>query len=195
MPVAAPNMRRHPPMNRSRDAARAFTLLEIMVVVGIAALVMTISIPFVQRTIRRDSVVQAIRTVEDACHSARAMAIFGNGAADLVISMAEGTFRVQPSSSTAPSPLGGMGTDPETGAPRPAGPQPKPFQGSLGEDAVIELLAVNFVEAHAEDEAHVRFHPNGTSDEFTMVVRVGTKAWRKFTLDIMTGLPKTEIIR
>lgn len=172
-------------------ARAAFTLLEIMIVVGIAALVMTISIPFVQRTLRRDAVVQAVRVVEDACHSARAMAIFGNGPSDLVIGVGDGAFRVDASgASSRPSSV-----DPETGARKPAIPPPKPFAGALGEDVVIELLAVNFVEARAEDEVRVRFHPNGTSDEFTMVMRIGTKAWRKVTLDIMTGLPKTEIIR
>ncbi len=176
---------------RGRGARTAFTLLEVMIVVGIAVLVMAISIPFVQRTIRRDAVVQAVKVVEDACHSARATAIFGNGPADLVIGVGEGSFRVQ-GSSAGP---GSSQVDPETGARKPAAQPPKPFAGTLGEDAVIELLAVNFVEAHADEEARVRFHPNGTSDEFTMVVRIGTKAWRKVTLDIMTGLPKTEIIR
>jgi hypothetical protein len=173
-----------------------------MIVVGMAGLVMAISIPFVQRTIRRDAVYQAVRVVEDACHSARAVAIFNNAPCDLVIRPHEKAFRVQPAAAAPRLPSReGEGEleapaaeePPERG--RIGGRAAKPFSGALGEDVAIELLDVNFIEYRDEEETRVRFHPNGTSDEFTIVMRIGASAWRKITLDLVTGLPTLEVIR
>ena len=63
------------------------------------------------------------------------------------------------------------------------------------DDVTIELLDVNFSEHRDAEEAKVRFQPNGTADEFTIVFRIGATAVRKVTLDIVTGLPSIEVIR
>jgi Tfp pilus assembly protein FimT len=190
------------PRSSSRRPARggrvAFTLLEVMIVIGMAALVMTISIPFVQRTIRRDAVYQAVHTVEEACRNARSLAIFNNATTELIIRPHEKDFSVRPGQAVRS--IARPSIDPETGEERPVsvgfGKQAaKPFHGTLGEDVVIEMLDVNFVEHRDDEEARVRFHPNGTTDEFTIVLRIGATAWRKITLDIVTGLPTLEVIR
>lgn len=177
----------------------AFTLLEIMIVVGIAGLIMTISIPFVQRTIRQDAVYKAVKTIEDACHNARAMAIFSNASSEMIIHPRDKSVSVTAASPSAAAPLGPSrtrdGEPDEVGPRRPVPVSIKPFSGHLEDSVSIELLDVNFNEFKHEEEARVRFHPNGTSDEFTIVMRIGTSAWRKITLDLVTGLPALEVMR
>lgn len=168
----------------------AFTMLEVMIVVAMAGLVMAVSIPFVQRSVRHDAVYTAVKVVEDACRNARALAIFNNAPAELVIHPQEKSFNVQPG--TVRSALPPKDED----APRsPANHGLKPFSGRLAEDVTIELLDVNFAEHREAEEAVVRFQPNGTADEFTIFLRIGPTAARKISLDIVTGLPALEVIR
>lgn len=170
-----------------------------MIVVGIAAMVMAIGIPFVQRTIRRDAVYQAVHLVEEACRNARATAIFKNATTELVILPKDKAFSIQPGrvSSGGGVPMPTVTADGEPVADKSSflGHAPKPFNGQLADDVTIELLDVNFTEYKHEDEARVRFHPNGTCDEFTIVLRIGALAWRKISLEVVTGLPTLEIIR
>src|SRR5262245_66506636 len=91
-------------MRASPTRVDAFTLIELMIVIGMAALVMAISIPFVQRTLKRDAVYHAVQTVEEACRNARAQAIFHNAVAELVIRPQEREVRVDRGSSQSISP-------------------------------------------------------------------------------------------
>ena len=52
---------------------------------------------------------------------------------------------------------------------------------------MVQLVDVNFVEMMDEPEARVRFYPNGTSDEFTIVYSWHGKQ-RTVMLDVVTGL-------
>ncbi|MCC7376649.1 MAG: prepilin-type N-terminal cleavage/methylation domain-containing protein [Verrucomicrobiales bacterium] len=175
---------------------RGFTLLEVMIVIGIAAMVMAIGIPFVQRTIRRDAVYQAVHIVEEACRNARATAIFKNATTEVVIHPKDKSFGVQAgrNATGSPPPTRSNG---EPGADKTSflGHAPKPFSGQLADDVAIEFLDVNFTDFKNEEEARIQFRPNGTSDEFTIVLRIGSLAWRKITLEVVTGLPTLEIIR
>ncbi len=204
---------------RPRQASRrGFTLLEVMIVVGIAALILAISVPFVQRTFKRDAVYKAVHVVEDAIMNARSTAIFNNSATDLIIRPEDRSFSVQANVAPPPaSSLMNQGMNPDwdavEGDPDGRGPvsgqgqgqrgkardfsrhAPKPFSGSLEEDVTIELLDVNFQEYRDREEARVRFHPNGTSDEFTIVMKIGATAVRKITLDVVTSLPTLETLR
>jgi len=177
-----------------------------MVVVGIAALILAISVPFVERTFKRDAVYRAVHVVEDAILNARATAIFNNTATDLVIRPEDRSIQVRAHAAPAPpsSSLNVDGVADEENLDsqgRPAAARdfsrhaPKPFSGSLEDDVTIELLDVNFQEYRDEEEARVRFHPNGTSDEFTIVMKIGTSAWRKISLDVVTALPTVETMR
>lgn len=174
-------------------------MLEIMIVVAMAGLVMAVSVPFVQRTIRRDAVYTAVKVVEDACRNARALAIFNNATTEIVIHPLDKTFSVQTASghgASAPPPLRDSGNPDGSPARRgPANHGLKPFSGTLAEDVIIEILDVNFREYRDAEETRVAFHPNGTADEFTVVLRIGSSAWRKLTLDIVTGIPSLQVIR
>lgn len=166
--------------------------------VGMAALVMAVSVPFVQRTIRRDAVYQAVQVVLDACRNARTLAIVRNVPMELIIRPKDKEFSVRPGAATISLPprVSAPAGDSE---PVPAAPSASdraaPYSGSLGEDVTIELLDVNFTEFKDAEETKVRFHPNGTSDEFTIVLRIGASAWRKISLEIVTGIPTLEVMR
>lgn len=178
--------------------ARAFTLLELMIVVGMAALVLTLSVPFVQRTLHQDATQTAVKTFMDGLQNARSIAILGNQATEFIVRPAEGAVSVvvtPPRSFTAAPPDVTAVSAEADGVARPKAKLPPPFAGRLGDTVRLELLDVNFEEKRDAEEARVRFFPNGTSDEFTVVFRVGTGQWRKISLDMITGTPVLEVLR
>src|SRR6266851_341727 len=83
-----------------RPAARAFTLIEIMVVVAIIAIVMTIGIPFMKYTfVGGEGIDKAVRDVKEACSHARANAILNGVETDLVIHPFDKRLEVVPGGS------------------------------------------------------------------------------------------------
>ena len=172
--------------------ADGFTLIEIMIVVGIAALVMATAVPFIQSTLRKDPLRQAMSDVMEACSHARARAIFSGAPAELLIMPLQGSLQVTAA-------RGGTGEPEKTAANRPGEETPvvparsTEFSARLSSELVIEELAVNFLPLKDADEARVRFYPNGTSDEFTIVVQHRGQ-WRKVSLDIVTGLAEMQIL-
>jgi prepilin-type N-terminal cleavage/methylation domain-containing protein len=181
-----------------------FTLLELMIVVGMAALVLTISVPFVQRTLRQDAAYTAVKAFQDALQNARTLAILSGRPAGLVVLPHQRALRVElepdpRAAAAAAAAEAGAALPAVDGAAAPARPAyqpPPPFAAQLADDVVFELLDVNFEERKdAEAGARVRFFPNGTSDEFTVVFRVGPQQWRKLSLDVVTGTPTLEVLR
>src|SRR3954463_493281 len=71
---------------------RAFTLIEIMVVVGIMAVIMTISVPFFARQMHKDSMRQAVADVTELCREARNRAVLEGRIMELRIAPASKTF-------------------------------------------------------------------------------------------------------
>lgn len=77
---------------------------------------------------------------------------------------------------------------------------PPPSSGSglssqLPEDITIEMLDVNLTEYREAESVRVRFFPNGTSDELTLVLRSQKNEWQKITVEVTTGLASAEPIR
>src|SRR6266487_808173 len=151
-----------PPANR--NSLLAFTLIEILVVVGIIGVIMTIAIPSIYQTLHQDSMRKAVSDVMEACSHARAQAILNGVNTALRIHPRDREFQVVILS-------GGIKT--EAGDP---GPDEGHASGSavfsvrLSNRIMIEMVDVNFIECKDEDEALVHFYPNGTSDEFTIVL-------------------------
>ena len=169
-----------------------FTLIEIMIVVGIAALVMATAVPFIQNTLRKDPMRQAVSDVMEACSHARARAIFSGVPAELLILPQQGSLQVTAG-------RGGAGEQGKSATNASAEETPvvpsrsADFSARLSSELVIEELAVNFLPLKNADEARVRFYPNGTSDEFTIVVQHGGQV-RKISLDLVTGLAELQVL-
>ena len=87
----------------SRSSRRAFTLVEIMVVVGIIAVVIAIAIPNIHRLVGKDteSMQGVLKCFLDACNNARATAIMNGTPTDLVVKMISRQVEVAPGQQVA----------------------------------------------------------------------------------------------
>jgi prepilin-type N-terminal cleavage/methylation domain-containing protein len=159
-------------------AGPAFTLIEIMVVVGIIGLVMGMGVPSLYQLFRKDGFRKAVSDVVEVCNSARARAILQQAPAEVVFYLTERRCEV----------AGGTG-----GVERPSRLTPgSGVSARFPDDIVIEMLDVNLREYKNAEEAHVRFYPNGTSDEMTLILRSNQNEWRKISLEVTTGLVSVE---
>lgn len=186
------------PVSSGRGGARAsaFTLLEIMIVIGIMGMIMGIGLPSFLNMLSKDKMRQAVSDIMEVCSEARAQAIIKGVPSELVFNVQSRTFSIVSRAASVQAP-GAMG---EFADPAPDAAPPVSGKSALTkripDDLVIEMLAVNFQEYKDEEEARVRFYPNGTCDEFTIVLQWPEKQlYRKITLDIITSLPDVEIIK
>lgn len=153
-------------------ARRAFTLIEVMVVVVIFGIVMSMGVPAIYRLFHKESLRQMVADIEEACQRARAGAIMQGAATEL-------QFRPQ---------------EPNLGLASAGGAAPDRSEpGSEG--VMLEMLDVNFIECKDSEQARVRFFPNGTSDEMTIVLRSDRNEYRKISLECTTGMTTVEAIR
>jgi prepilin-type N-terminal cleavage/methylation domain-containing protein len=151
-------------MKTRTGQAAAFTLIEIMMVVAILGLTLTMGIPSFWRVLKREGMGKVERDMMQACQDARRAAIMGNIETHLVIRPLDHTFSV-----------------------------PGAFNSvQIPNDIVIEALGVNFADKKGEEEALVRFNPQGTSDEFIIILRGADGSYRTIYLDCVTALPRVE---
>ncbi|MGA2540066.1 MAG: type II secretion system protein [Verrucomicrobiota bacterium] len=152
-----------PRAGRARRAG-AFTLIEILVVVGIIGLTLTMGVPAFVRALHKEGMRKVESDLLEACQKARGGAILkGAGYQELKIRPMERTFE-------AP------GVFPMT---------------TLPPEVSIQSISLNGMELALEDTdvVTVRFFAKGTSDEFAIVVRSnqdGTLC--TVTLDQVTAL-------
>jgi len=144
---------------------QGFTLIEIMIVVAVIGVIMAMGIPSVIRALRKEGIRKATSDMMEACTTARAAAILSGTTSDLVI-------RPQDKTITAGS-----------------------FSATIPENVSIEILGVNFIELQEAEEARVHFYGNGTSDEFTVVLKSDEMEARKISLEVVTGLADMEVLR
>jgi prepilin-type N-terminal cleavage/methylation domain-containing protein len=173
---------------------RGFTLIEVMIVIGIAALVMAVGVPFVYNVLHRDPFRQAVADIMEACSHTRAQAIFSGTTAELRILPRERLFQAGTGGS-ARKPSSEEIEEPTLSTRPPASPPAKAFSAHISDDIIIELLDVNFHPYKDAEEARVRFFPNGTSDEFTIVLQYAGQQWRKISLDPVTGMADMGVIK
>jgi type II secretory pathway pseudopilin PulG len=134
-----------PPLSaRSRPArAGAFTLIEILIVVGIIGLTLTMGVPAFVKALNKEGMRKAQSDLLEACQKARGGAIIHAKPQDLIIRPMDGTFE-------AP------GAFPLTALPA---------------DVSFQAISVNDIARDQDDVVVVRFFPRGTSDDFTIVIR------------------------
>jgi prepilin-type N-terminal cleavage/methylation domain-containing protein len=174
----------------SRSSRGAFTLIELMVVIGIMGIILTISIPGIYRFMHPNAMQKAVDEMREACRDAREMAVMRSTTTVLAIDLKNKTFSVQGASAPRPEnpPLDEMS------------PQPPPtFQASgvgktyhIAESVQIEGLGINGLDWTDDEHAEVRFYPKGTSEEFSIVFRSGGDL-RNIWLDAITGFAEFEV--
>ena len=176
----------------ARAGRRGFTMIEVMIVVGIVAIIMAMGLPSFARMYRKGPMRQAMSDVQEACGKARSEAILKGVTVEL---------RIDPKGkrlSVGGVSAGNVEEDPfakELGTGGAAAAAVTGFSATLAEDIVIELLAVNLNEVTDEEDVAVRFYPNGTADEFWLVLRSGEGEIRKFSLEVTTALVQLEVIK
>jgi len=154
-------------LRRQHGRTRAFTMIEIMLVIGILALVMTLGVPAIYSSVKKGPMRSAITGVTQACDIAKARAVLGGKRVNITFKPLERSYSV------------------EGGAMKGAGPGVT-GSGTIDESIVIEMLDVNLTEYREQDTALVRFYPDGTSDEFTLILNLDGN-WVKLALDPTTS--------
>ena len=185
---------------RRRPLARGFTLIEIMVVVAIIAIVMTMGIPFMNTAIGSGKgMTRAVKDVQEACSHARAMAILQQKETELRIRLASGTFEVgassgeaQQRSSLESTDLRGEDWRMEDRAVPKGGGGAASFSITLPTGIRIEGLGVNGEDWSEDETARVRFYPNGTCDEMSLIVVSEKNERRNIWLEVVTGFAEFE---
>lgn len=173
------------PNQPARARRRGFTLIEIMIVISIVAVITTAGIPLMWRALAKDDLARAVNDVMEGCKAARDRAILSGQTHEFVVKE-NGALEV--AAAPVDPGLGAGGGNPARAAALPSGVVAA-FPRALAKDVAIQLIDVNFRPQMEMPEARVRFFPNGTSDEFTVVMAAKGKQ-RTVTLDIVTGLPE-----
>lgn len=200
-------------MKLASSKTKAFTLIELMLVVAIIGVALTIGIPAIRRMGTPDPMTQATKDVLDACSNARARAILTGNTMELRIYPQAGRFEVVQAPEDAN--LLEQNTNPD-GTPGGASAQQPPVEGETGTGSAsprlppelnqsssaqlsdrlrIEMCDVNFGEYKDEELARVQFHPNGVCDNFTLVLRSDKNEFKKISLEEVTGLVEVSDIK
>jgi prepilin-type N-terminal cleavage/methylation domain-containing protein len=171
-----------------------FTLIEIMMVVGILGMVLAMGMPAFVQSIRKDPLRQAVSDLETACSKAREAAILRGSPMELVIRAEGGQLNVVParddSSARTAASEEVLGRPSEESADKATSHSPV-FSARLNENVAVRLLYVNLKDQMEAEESRVQFYPNGTSDEFTIILQVGNEM-RKISLEVVTALVNVE---
>jgi prepilin-type N-terminal cleavage/methylation domain-containing protein len=148
--------------------ARAFTLIELMLVVAIIGLVMTASVPSLYRLWHKEGFRKTLSDIVEVCGAARARAILMGVTAEVVFHPRDGKCELV--GEAAP----GSGILAHT--------------ATIEKDTIIDMLDVNLRECKDLDEVKVRFFPNGTCDEMILILRSDKGEQRGVVLEITTSL-------
>jgi type II secretory pathway pseudopilin PulG len=152
-----------------------------MVVVAIMGVILTIGIPSIYYMTRKEGMRKAVSDVWEVCNNARAQAIFRGSPVEVVFYPTERRFEVGSSGVSQPA------DGPDYVEAKPARPAGSGLAGQFPEDVTIEMLDINLLEYRESERARVRFFPNGTSDELTLVLRSIKHEWRMISLEVTTG--------
>lgn len=169
----------------------AFTLIEIMIVVSILGIVMSMGIPTIYQLTKKEDMRKAVADIVEVCSNARAQAILRGTTVEVRIYPEERRFSV-----AAPPPARASDDAAASPTPTPARTDvPRSgLSAQISERVTIEMIDVNFIEYKDAEEARVRFHPNGTCDELTVILRSEKNEFRKISLEITTSLASVDPI-
>jgi prepilin-type N-terminal cleavage/methylation domain-containing protein len=179
-------------MSLTSGAWAGFTLIELMIVMGIAAIIMAAGLPPFVHAFRKEGLRKAVSGVVEGCSHARAQAILQGVPTELVIRADDGAITVR---ALQVRKTEENGESPAATVEAPAAATgPSTFKSSLPDDIAVKLLYVNFQDQMEFSEAHVRFFPNGTCDEFTVIL-ASAREEQQISLDVITALADVKVIR
>lgn len=179
-----------------RAGRRAFTLIEMLMVVGLIAIFFfAIGIPAFAyiRDSDKAPLRQAVLDIQTGLKNTRSQAILNQTPMDFVISSDNGAMSVQKARNH-----GSVSTPEIPQAERQTSSWGNfDFKASLPHpsDVGLDLMEVNLADVMESNEVRVRFYPNGTCDEFRMVLRSSSGEIRKISLEVTTGLVSVENVR
>ena len=163
-----------------RGGARAFTLMELMVVVGILGLVAAMSVPSILQMRREAPMRRAVNDVLEMCERARAGAVLRNTTTALVFHPRTGQVELE--GGDANSALSTrLGQGPVTSTKFDAGVN-------------VEGLGINLKDWTDAEDAPVHFYQNGTCDEMTLILECSGER-EMITLELTTALPTVTPLR
>jgi prepilin-type N-terminal cleavage/methylation domain-containing protein len=172
-----------------KPVRQGFTLIELLVVVAILAVMLTVGIPALNHSMNKDSARKATTDIVEACQTARARAILQQRI--MVVRYRPGERTLSITGLLRPVEEGGGVPEPVA----PAAEEGHPSSYQLSERLEILTWGVNFAEMKNQEESIIRFFPNGTADEFTVIFRDPDGHSRQITLDVITGQPSVEVLR
>jgi hypothetical protein len=154
-----------------------------MVVIGIMAIVMTMSVPMVYKMWHKEPMRKGLSDVQEVLMNARRNAIMSGSMAEVVFHPRDRRFEV----SGAKSPPGAVNVS--SGDMNAATMPGSGLSGEFSEDIAIRMLDINLIPYADADVARVRFYPNGTCDEMMLIIQdANTGEQRGVTLEITTSL-------
>ena len=163
-----------------------FTLIEIMVVVGIMGLILvSFGIPSIYSIARKEGMRRAVSDLTEVLGNARAQAILQGRQVEVKFYPLDRRFEISAATeapATVPAGNGNAEAKPPSLAPGTG------LSGIIPEDIYLEMLDVNLSEYNQSEWTRVRFFPNGTSDELTVIFRSAKNEYRKITLEPTTAL-------
>jgi Tfp pilus assembly protein FimT len=159
-----------------------------MIVVGIMGIMLTIGVPIVYKVWHRAPINQAVTDTVEVLSNARARAILQGREMDVMFHPKEGRLEIK-------------GAGDSTAANK--GPVTAGFAAGVGSGTsarysdriLIEMLDINKLphDFRDDDEAMIRFFPDGTCDELSLVLVSDQNERREITLEITTSLASVEV--
>jgi prepilin-type N-terminal cleavage/methylation domain-containing protein len=174
---------------------RAFTLIEVMMVVAIIGMIAVMGVPAIFRVMHQSPMRKAVNDVMEICSHARAQAIL-NGVPMTVVfhpqtrEVAIDAVQSDSDSNSIDAPF--PSDAPQENSPVAAGTES--LNSAQFDDSITVGLVINGVDYTEQDAGSVRFFPNGTSDEMTLLLQSNDET-RKITLEVMTGLASVEVMK
>ena len=179
--------RRHPRLEQA-----GFTLFELMMVAAIILLVLAWGMPNMLRAVQKQGINKAAADLMEGCKQARAYAILTGEPAELVIRAEDGQMIVRKAAAPRLMRQSGGRAVGVSAAGKAQEGKLTGFRRAFDEDIALEMFDVNFVDQMQFPEGIVRFYPNGTSDELTIVLLSTNNERRQVSLDPVTAVALME---